>query len=653
MNLDRRALSALSYGHRVAFFEVFCGQMKLTLGVRAQGLCAPQGIDALYPLGGRRWNLMLKEDQGRCTEIVDLVDPIILHTSPPCTKLCTLGLKESQAGFDAQGRADALGLVDYSVGLVQRRSARSAGGSFESPKAAVTWEARSVVQFFGRRSAPKPGRFFADPDLCQYNMTEPEDPDLYWRKSIVLSATYGEIMLVNNHCEKINGKPTHAHGRVRGWCRGVDGRWAPRAELSAEYPLELGLAWGRAVARACFRICKLTAEEWARCELERAKKDPDAQREVTVKLRAEHAEETFAIWEPGTLDAVSVAGNREALYATAPFPQMEEEEDPCFSVKLTEPQLLDPSFVKEAGKASWGLARGPAHTAGQSIWMQKLHAGDLSGLEVDPSRYLELRDEAVTGNPRAEPSYKQRCVDAVGLGEKPDDRYQHITARNDLDLLRWAVRRGSGCMWLPESPRTSVRGFQHQLITRGPPVRMGMHRLSKPDTEWVEQAIREDVLRGQLVKGASEWGFPAFPTKDSPEHKAVRRKRRMVVDYRALNRVTVRKVFLIPNSDYIKTCVAGSKYISVGDLKEGFNQVDNTPEAARKMAVLTASGCYLPRGLTFGPTNGPEDFQDLVFNIFGRRLYREWYLFLDDLSIATGRKAARREGPSGAADVWG
>ena len=69
------------------------------------------------------------------------------------------------------------------------------------------------------------------------------------------------------------------------------------------------------------------------------------------------------------------------------------------------------------------------------------------------------------------------------------------------------------------------------------------------------------------------------------------------------------------------------------------------------MAVLAASGCYLPRGLTFGPTNGPEDFQDLVFNVFSRRLYREWYLFLDDLSIATGRKLARREGPSHAEDV--
>ena len=81
--------------------------------------------------------------------------------------------------------------------------------------------------------------------------------------------------------------------------------------------------------------------------------------------------------------------------------------------------------------------------------------------------------------------------------------------------------------------------------------------------------------------------------------------------------------------------------------------MDNEPETNQKMAVLAASGTYLPRGLTFGPTNGPEDFQDLVFNVFARRLYREWYLFLDGLSVATGRETGDPDKPSGAADVWG
>ena len=125
----------------------------------------------------------------------------------------------------------------------------------------------------------------------------------------------------------------------------------------------------------------------------------------------------------------------------------------------------------------------------------------------------------------------------------------------------------------------------------------------------------------------------------------------MVVDYRELNKVTVRKFFLILNSDYIKSSVAGNKYISVGDHKEGFNQVDNEEETAKKMAVLFAGGCWLPRGLTFGPTNVPEDFQELVFIVFQRKLYKGWYLFVDDLSVATGRPDALPPGPSNAHDV--
>lgn len=83
--------------------------------------------------------------------------------------------------------------------------------------------------------------------------------------------------------------------------------------------------------------------------------------------------------------------------------------------------------------------------------------------------------------------------------------------------------------------------------------------------------------------------------------------------------------------------MAGSKYISVGDLKDGFNQVDSELDT---MVVLNASGCYLPCGLTVGPTNGPEEFQESVFVVFERRLYKECLLFVDDLVIATGRPAS-------------
>ena len=77
----------------------------------------------------------------------------------------------------------------------------------------------------------------------------------------------------------------------------------------------------------------------------------------------------------------------------------------------------------------------------------------------------------------------------------------------------------------------------------------------------------------------------------------------------------------MPNSDQIKGHVAGSLWFSVGDAKEGFNQCENEEGSGEKMAVVSVSGTWIPRGLTFGPTNGPEDFQELVFIVFSKKLY--------------------------------
>ncbi len=78
-----------------------------------------------------------------------------------------------------------------------------------------------------------------------------------------------------------------------------------------------------------------------------------------------------------------------------------------------------------------------------------------------------------------------------------------------------------------------------------------MFRLNRPDTEWIEKTILEDVKRGQLEKDTSDSGFPASPTKEPKTYKAIKRGRRMVVDYRELSKVTMRKFFLIPNTDHI------------------------------------------------------------------------------------------------------
>ncbi len=61
------------------------------------------------------------------------------------------------------------------------------------------------------------------------------------------------------------------------------------------------------------------------------------------------------------------------------------------------------------------------------------------------------------------------------------------------------------------------------------------------------------------------------------------------------------------------------------------------------LAILARAGQFLPKCLTFGPHNGPEDFAYVVDRIYSpgrtqkRRFCKEWLAYVDDLTIRTGR----------------
>ena len=61
------------------------------------------------------------------------------------------------------------------------------------------------------------------------------------------------------------------------------------------------------------------------------------------------------------------------------------------------------------------------------------------------------------------------------------------------------------------------------------------------------------------------------------------------------------------------------------------------------LAILARSGQFLPRCLTFGPHNGPEDFCYVIDRFYSpgrnakRRYCNEWLAYVDDLTIRTGR----------------
>ena len=91
----------------------------------------------------------------------------------------------------------------------------------------------------------------------------------------------------------------------------------------------------------------------------------------------------------------------------------------------------------------------------------------------------------------------------------------------------------------------------------------------------------------------------------------------MCIDYRGLNKQTVKNKFPIPRIDDLFDQLAGAKVFSSIDLQSAYHQVRLKPEDVPKTAFTTPMGLYESLVLTFGLTNAPRTFQSVMNEVLG------------------------------------
>ena len=124
----------------------------------------------------------------------------------------------------------------------------------------------------------------------------------------------------------------------------------------------------------------------------------------------------------------------------------------------------------------------------------------------------------------------------------------------------------------------------------------------------------------------SPWGAPVLFVKKKDGTL------RLCIDYRQLNKVTVKNKYPLPRIHELFD-MRGVKVFSKIDLRSGYDQVRIKDEDNHKTTFRTRYGHYEFVVVPFGLTNAPATFMCLMNSVFSRYLDKFVLVFLDDILV--------------------
>ncbi|GJX08679.1 putative reverse transcriptase domain-containing protein [Tanacetum coccineum] len=185
-------------------------------------------------------------------------------------------------------------------------------------------------------------------------------------------------------------------------------------------------------------------------------------------------------------------------------------------------------------------------------------------------------------------------------------------------------------------PPTRQVEFQIDLITGAAPVAGAPYRLAPPEMKELLDQLKELSDKGFIRPSSSHWGaLVLFVKKDGSFQ--------MCIDYRELNKLTVKNRYLLLRIDDLFDQLQGSSVYSKIDLRSGYHQLRVREEDIPNTALRTRYGHCEFQVMSFGLTNAPVVFMDLMNQVYKPYLDKFVIIFIDDILIYSKSKQEHKE----------
>ncbi|KAK8714256.1 hypothetical protein V6N13_149449 [Hibiscus sabdariffa] len=180
---------------------------------------------------------------------------------------------------------------------------------------------------------------------------------------------------------------------------------------------------------------------------------------------------------------------------------------------------------------------------------------------------------------------------------------------------------------LPGLPPDREVEFVIETHADSAPVSISPYRMAPKELKELKTQLQELLDRGFIRPSTSPWGAPVLFVKKKDESL------RMCIDYRQLNKMTVKNKYPLPRIDDLFDQLRGATVFSKIDLRSGYYQLKVREQDVLKTAFRTRYGHYEFLVMPFGLTNAPAAFMDLMNRVFHEYLDQFVVVFIDDILV--------------------